>query len=165
MNRGSFFLALVVGLGLVGCKMKPSLPGILSATEPSNAYEDTSAWDEHTVGMPFTFGYNAGIAKAKAENKPAMIFLTTTWCTWCKRLSQDCLSDPEIQSTLQERFVLVLVDGDTEVDVKRQLKSSGYPFIAFVSPDEEILAVQNGYAKPEAFQGVISLALQKIAQR
>lgn len=149
--------ALLIGSG--GCNSKPKLGNLLDGLGSTATQASPEVWEEHTVGLPFVFGYDDGMAKAQAEGRPAMIFLTTTWCSWCKKMSATCLQDPEIRELLEQNFVLVLVDGDQESAVKRKLKNTGYPHIVFLSPDEQILASQNGFAEPAAFKQVIAQAL------
>ncbi|QDV70324.1 Disulfide bond reductase DsbH precursor [Rosistilla carotiformis] len=163
IDRSRPWLALPVAfamiLSLCGCNSKPQLGNLMDAFGQPKTEASAEVWDEHTVGLPFLYGYDEGLAKAQAEGRPAMIFLTTTWCKWCKRMSATCLQDPEIRGLLEQNFVLVLVDGDQESAVKRKLKNTGYPHIVFISPDEQILASQNGYAEPDAFKQVIAQAL------
>ncbi|WP_417744126.1 thioredoxin family protein [Rosistilla oblonga] len=162
-NRSRPTLALAATtaflFSLSGCNSKPQLSNLMDSFGKAEVQASPEVWDEHTVGLPFVFGYDEGLAKAKAEGRPAMVFLTTTWCKWCKRMSATCLQDPEIRTLLEQNFVLVLVDGDQESAVKRKLKNTGYPHIVFISPDEQILASQNGFAEPDAFKQVIAQAL------
>ena len=98
-------VTLVVCLGILGCE---------SSTPPADK------WADHTQGLPFVVGYDQGRAAAAAQGKPAMMFITTTWCGWCKKLANESFNNPEIRDLLAN-FVCVIVDGDTESDAMRQL--------------------------------------------
>ena len=45
-----------------------------------------------------------------------MMFITTTWCGWCKKLANESFNNPEIRDLLAN-FVCVIVDGDTSRSV------------------------------------------------
>lgn len=117
-------------------------------------------WSDHTQGLPFVVGYDEGLKAAAAENKPAMMFVTTTWCGWCKKLAEDNFNDPE-EKELLTHFVCVIVDGDVETTAAKKLGANGYPHIVFLSPKGEKLAEQSGYAPLAEFKGVLQEALQK----
>ena len=68
-------------------------------------------WDEHTQGLPFVVGYDKGMNAAAAENKPVMMFVTTTWCGLCRKLAEENFNDTEVKELLTN-FVCVIVDGD-----------------------------------------------------
>lgn len=115
-------------------------------------------WATHTAGLPFVIGYSEGLAEVRATGKPAMFFVTATWCGWCKKLARDTLSDSGVQ-TLLDRFVLVLVDGDTEAAAARSLGAQGYPHVVFQSASGETLEVVRGYVPAERFKRIAQRAL------
>jgi thioredoxin-related protein len=136
-------LALVVCLGIPGCRSTPD------------------KWADHTQGLPFVVGYDQGRAAAAAQGKPAMMFITTTWCGWCKKLANESFNDPEIRDLLAN-FVCVIVDGDTESDAMRQLGARGvFPQIVFVSSHGEILGGCLGYVPTEKFKSITEEALRQ----
>ena len=105
-------LTLVACLGILGCES--------STPTPSGQANFPDKWAEHTQGLPFVVGYDQGREAAAAQGKPAMMFVTTTWCGYCKMLAKESFNDPEIRGLLAN-FVCVIVDGDTESDAMRQL--------------------------------------------
>jgi thioredoxin-related protein len=121
--------------------------------------DDAGSWDDHTQGLPFVFGYEQGMEQARAQGKPAMLFMTTTWCGWCKKLAHESFNDPEIKRLLTENFVCVIVDGDTESAAKSKLGVRGYPHVVFQSADGKKLAEQQGYTSASNFRAVIERAL------
>ncbi|MBX9789424.1 MAG: thioredoxin family protein [Pirellulales bacterium] len=140
-----FLLSLVLGCGTSG-------PG------PSAGGDDK--WADHTQGLPFLIGYEAGITKAKAENKPVMLFVTTTWCGWCKKLAAEDLTDPEVRKML-ENFVLAIVDGDTETAAAKTLGADGFPHIVFQDPEGQNLGTVGGYVPVADFKSAVEQALTK----
>ena len=74
------FVAMgILGLCVFACQQADDIIPTGTSSPPN--------WDDHTQGLPFEFGYDAGLAKAKSEGKPAMMFVTTTWCGFCKKLA------------------------------------------------------------------------------
>ena len=88
-----------------------------AATGPKN-------WDDHTQGLPFEVGYDRGMKAASNQNKPAMVFVTTTWCGWCKKLANENFNDSEVKQLLTN-FVCVIVDGDVETAAAKKLGADG----------------------------------------
>jgi thiol:disulfide interchange protein len=117
-------------------------------------------WADHTQGLPFVVGYEAGMAKAQAEKKPAMLFVTTTWCGWCKKLAADDLTDPDVRKLL-ELFVLVIVDGDAEGDAVAKLGVSSFPRVLFQNVDGTTIADVSGYA-PGQFRAQLEQAVARL---
>lgn len=120
-------------------------------------------WAEHTQGLPFIFGYEKGLAAAAEQKKPAMMFVTTTWCGWCKKLAEENFNDAEVKDLLSN-FVCVIVDGDEEKSAARKLGANGYPHLVFLSSTGEKLEEQSGYAPVDVFKPLVKKALEKSRQ-
>ena len=120
----------------------------------------SEGWGDHTQGLPFVMGYEAGLKEAAAKNKPAMMFVTTTWCGWCKKLAEDNFTDAEVKKLL-DNFVLVIVDGDVEKSAASKLGAEGYPHIVFVTSKGDTLVESSGYVPVEAFKPIVEKALEK----
>ena len=156
--------ASAIGVCLLGCSAK-NWHGLLAEKPPlvqSGLQPVPKQWREHTQGLPFVIGYRQGLELAQAQGKPAMMFVTTTWCGWCKRLSQESLNDAEVRDLLGN-FVCVIVDGDTEQEAKTQLGvRESYPDIVFVSPHGERLSECSGYKPVNEFKPIVQAALQRV---
>ena len=118
-------------------------------------------WAEHTQGLPFVIGYEAGMAKAQAEKKPVMLFVTTTWCGYCKKLAAEDLTDPDVRKLL-ELFVLAIVDGDSEGAAASALGAQGFPHIVFKGPDGDDLGSISGYVPVDQFKAAVEEAIMKL---
>jgi thiol:disulfide interchange protein len=122
---------------------------------------DDPKWAEHTQRLPFVIGYEKGLAEAKAKDKPLMLFVTTTWCGWCTKLAQENFNDETVKALLG-KFVLVIVDGDTEPEALAALEAKqGFPHLIFQSAAGQRLAEQVGYAPVDVFAKVVDDALAK----
>jgi thiol:disulfide interchange protein len=128
---------------------------------PNEASPVPVQWQDHAQGLPFVMSYEKGMEMAKSQDKPAMLFVTTTWCGWCTKLAKENFNDPEVKDLLKN-FVCVIVDGDTEKDAKTQLGATrGYPHIIFVSAGGNKLADCLGYKPVSAFKPIVQNALQR----
>jgi protein disulfide-isomerase len=55
--------------------------------------------------------FDQGLAKAKAENKPALVdFTGSDWCIWCKRLDQEIFSQAKFKDFVKDKYVLIKID-------------------------------------------------------
>jgi thiol:disulfide interchange protein len=54
----------------------------------------------------------AALETAKRENKNVLLKFGANWCIWCHLLSDLLHEDPVISKTLNENYVLVLIDVD-----------------------------------------------------
>lgn len=135
-----------------------TLSAILLLNSGCDSSEAQSRWTTHTQGLPFTVGYSEGLAEVRATGKPAMFFVTATWCGWCKKLAKDTFTDSEVKKLL-DRFVLVLVDGDTETAAARSLGAHGYPHVVFQAATGETLEIVRGYVAADRFKRIVQRAL------
>jgi thioredoxin-related protein len=153
------------GYTFVGIKAIPAknLEKSFVVSEASDDDADAK-WADHTQKLPFVIGYEKGMAEAKAQNKPAMFFVTTTWCGWCKKHAEENFNDSEIQDLLG-KFVLVIVDGDTEKDALITLGANqGFPHFIFKSSKDEKLGEQLGYSPVEEFKTLLEDTLAKAGE-
>ena len=136
----------------------PAAFAVLALSAASAAPEKD--WSHHMGKLAFTVGYAKGMEKAKADKKPAMLFITTTWCGWCKKLAEDTFSNEEVVKALGA-FTPVLVDGDVEKDICKKFAAKGFPALRFVDAEGNVLGKMNGYAPPEKFMTALKPILAK----
>ncbi len=79
--------------------------------------------------------YEAGLARAKAQNKPVCLVFYTGWCPHCRNFSH-IFDDPRIVARARD-FVMIRVNADDESDLNmRFARDGGYiPRTFFLSPD------------------------------
>ncbi len=93
--------------------------------------------------------YDAGLAKARAENKPVCLVLYTNWCPHCRNYSR-VFDDPRIVERARG-FVMIRANADDEPAVAgKYTKDGGYvPRTFFLAPDgtldADIHAPRNKY--------------------
>ncbi len=77
--------------------------------------------------------------KAKSENKPILLNLTTTWCHWCHVMDQEAYEDEEVIWLANQMFVPIRVDADQRVDVNERYNMGGWPSTVFLTPQGNVL--------------------------
>jgi thioredoxin-related protein len=91
-----------------------------------------------------------------------MVFVTTTWCGWCKKLAEENFNDPEVKKLLEENFVCVIVDGDTEKETAKKFGVRGFPHIIFQSQQGDVLEECKGYRPVDKFKPLVEQALAQV---
>lgn len=110
---------------------QPPIEGV----PPSIALPTSDSSDAWGRGKIDWQPYEAGLARAKAQNKPVCLVLSTTWCPHCKNFGR-VFEDPKVGEQ-SARFVMIHVDADKHPDVARQYQPDGgyVPRTFFLAPD------------------------------
>lgn len=84
--------------------------------------------------------YEAGIAKAKAENKPVCLVFYTGWCPHCRNYAK-VFQDPKVVEKTRE-FVMVRLNADDEEAISARHAPDGtyVPRTFFLSADGSIMS-------------------------
>lgn len=84
---------------------------------------------------------DAGVLRARDENKLVFMHLGAPWCTWCHRL-EGWMAQPEVKKTMDKQFIDVKIDvdrmtGGKELAAERfpSSQSGGIPWFAFLNGD------------------------------
>jgi len=104
-------------------------------------------WEE----LPWHHDLPSALEASGKVNKPVFVDFSTTWCGWCRRLEKDTYSHPRIWEALKERLVLCHLDGDKAPEVVKKYEVSGYPTLAILNAQGEILLKKSGYRNPKRF--------------
>jgi thioredoxin-related protein len=108
--------------------------------------------------------FNDGIAAAAKEKKPVVIDFYTSWCHWCKVMDKETFSVPEVKKFLAENFVTIRIDAEstrdtldykgqtyTPVELARAFRVSGYPSLAYLDREGELVTVVPGFVPAKRF--------------
>jgi len=87
---------------------------------------------------------DAGLERAKSEERAIMIDFYTDWCGWCKKLDQDTYSNSRVQE-LARGFVCLKVNGDKFPNFVSKYLIEGYPTIVFLNPAGQEITRIVGY--------------------
>lgn len=98
-----------------------------------------------------------------ASGKPIYLFVTTDWCTFCKKMKAQTFSDSKVRKLLDELFVAVAVNPEkpgtaaftgeelSYADLAKKLGVTGYPASYFFDSKGELIGGQPGYIDAETF--------------
>ena len=78
--------------------------------------------------------------KARARGCPVFLYLTASWCRWCRELEQTVLTDPRVASLIADRYVAVRVDKDRRPDIDARYSKGGWPTLACLDDSGELIA-------------------------
>ncbi len=97
---------------------------------------------------------DAGLSKAKALGRPALLDFRADWCVACVELEERTWPDPEVEKALEE-IVPIRLDHTKSTD---QVKAErvryaipGLPTVILIAPSGEELGRFVGYKDPKAF--------------
>ena len=130
--------------------------------------QNTEAVEE---AKPFALNwlsYNEGLTLTEKENKYVLINFYTDWCGYCKKMDKEAYSNEEVKSILNENFVIVKVNAEsenkviengeeiTERELARLYQVSGYPTNWFLESNHSRIAPLPGYVTTEQFIPVLN---------
>jgi len=109
------------------------------APAPTAAAPKAQKEDWNDTGIAWQT-YEAGISKAKSDNKPVCLVFFTNWCPHCRNYSK-IFSDPRIVAKAKE-FVMIRLNADDVPDISNAHSPDGsyVPRTFFLSSDGKILA-------------------------
>ncbi|MBU8921855.1 MAG: thioredoxin family protein [Bacteroidales bacterium] len=141
MSRKLGFTGLIVIMILVGCG---------AGSEEKTA----DGW----------LSFNEGMELAASSGKPVIVDFYTSWCKWCKVMDRDTFSNPEVKAALEKDFVTIRINAEnrkdklrykgkeyTPVELTRLFKVRGFPSLAYMESDGELIMVVPGFKKPDVF--------------
>ena len=94
---------------------------------------------------------------ARQEEKRVLLTLTATWCHWCHVMDQTSYADPQVIDLVNSRFIPVRVDVDRRPDISRRYNQGGFPTVAILSDQGELIAGRV-YAPPDQMVGFLEHA-------
>ena len=99
----------------------------------------------------FDGSLDQAIAAAKQDNTLVFVEFKTEWCSWCRRLEAETLTDTDVKRELEEMVALQL---DAEKEGKQEAERFGiesYPTMVFLDPSGEEVERIVGYLPPDKF--------------
>lgn len=92
------------------------------------------------------------------SNKPVFIVFDASWCTYCRKLEKDTLSDPRMARYLNQAFEPVHLDFDKDREIADILKVKSIPCTVVLSSEADLLARQVGYSKVPRYHSILEKA-------
>lgn len=112
--------------------------------------------------------YNEGLALAEKESKYVLIDFYTDWCGYCKKMDKETYSNEKVKGILNENFVVVKVNAEsdnkviengkeiTERELAKLYQVTGYPTTWFLESNHSRIAPLPGYVAAERFVPVLN---------
>jgi hypothetical protein len=98
-------------------------------------------------------------ARARAEGKPVLLSIVTTWSRGCDEMDRTSYADPVVAGLVTEQFVPVRVDADRRPDISNRYTLSGWPTTAFLNAEGEILG-GGTFVSAERFSSVLGRVVE-----
>ena len=87
--------------------------------------------------MGYETEYTVALEKAKKEHKKLMIFMTTSYCPWCRKLEKRLLAKVEIDKKIKSKYIPVMLNFNKK-KFPKQLNEIGLtPTLYIVDPKNE----------------------------
>lgn len=108
--------------------------------------------DTFATDMHYENNYETALAKAKKAGKPLMIFMTTSYCPWCRKLENRILSQTDIDTAVKKNYIPLALNLDKDSYPEKFAKTRFTPIIYIVNPTtEEIEHKFVGYSARDEF--------------
>lgn len=92
--------------------------------------------DQATAAIEYVEGYDAGLRRAAADDRPMMVIFRAAWCRWCAELAQGPLADRRLVD-LSRQYVCVVVDADRHAAECRKWRVKEFPTVVLASSSGE----------------------------
>lgn len=98
-------------------------------------------------------GLQSALDKAKAGNKPVMLWCYATWCPHCKQMKAEVFTNQTVADYFDKTFICVAQDMEKKegLELNKELKIKSFPTFVFYSSNGEIIYRVEGELKPAAF--------------
>lgn len=108
--------------------------------------------ESFALDMGYETNYEIALAKAKKSHKKLMIFMTTSYCPWCRKLENRLLAKDDIDSKIKEMYIPLMLNLDTDTYPKQFAQTRFTPILYILEPKKEtILHKFVGYSSRAAF--------------
>lgn len=94
--------------------------------------------------------YESALKDSANYKKPILIFMEADWCSWCKKMERQTLTDSNVKEAMK-KFVFLKVNVDREQSVYRKFGGNGIPCYAITNSKEETLKKGAGFKSPDEF--------------
>ncbi len=114
------------------------------------------------------YSFQEGMKIAKDQEKHIIIDFFADWCTWCKVMDKETFSDNDVKKYLFENFIPIRLNAESTTETlqfqgqtftPRELTSAfrvtGFPSIAFLTPESQVITVIPGYIKKDMFMNLM----------
>ncbi|WP_170827397.1 thioredoxin family protein [Roseivirga sp. 4D4] len=96
--------------------------------------------------------WQAAFDQAKTENKLVFVDAYTDWCSYCHKLDKEVYTDQSVVDYYSKNFINVKFDAESDFGYPKadQLNISGYPTLLFMTGQDQVFKVVDGFVPAEA---------------
>ena len=98
-----------------------------------------------------TTDLNKAIEQAHAQNKNMMLLFDQKDCYYCDEMKEKTLSNPDVISKLNERYITVIIDVNQQSNIAGKYKVFGTPTIIFLDSNQKQIGKIEGYVDANEF--------------
>jgi len=101
--------------------------------------------------IPWLEDHDLGMELARASERPMVLVLYASWCSWSRKLLNEAMADLRIRALAQD-FVWVKVDSDQQRELGERYGQNGFPLTVVVGPDGRVLKRLDGFKDPRSLR-------------
>lgn len=94
--------------------------------------------------------YQEAIDMSRRTGKKVFLYFHADWCSWCKKMERETLSDARVKQELS-KYIVYYVDRDQERAVARKYMVGGIPAYCITDSSERASKRGVGYKSPQEF--------------
>lgn len=131
------------------------LVGLVCCWEASALAAESIAWKQD---------FREAAAEAARSRKPMLVKVSTSWCTYCKKMMRETFTDQEVAEHINGCFVPVMLDGDEQKALVQRMGVTKYPTTVIISPDMKIVEKLTGFKNAAQMKQHLSSICNHTAQ-
>lgn len=122
-------------------------PGSSSTPDAGPVKPDKIVWRDYEMGAHLS----------ETTGRPALIFFTTSWCPYCRKVDENVWTDPEIIETVAEDYIPVRVDLDEHPELGKRHNVKAVPRIIVYDfrDGEEDLRISGWYDDIDVYRDAL----------
>ena len=98
--------------------------------------------------IPWQRSPEAVLQTARQTGKPILVFVSTGWCHYCKKMKRETWANPRVDAAVSQHYETLVLDGDRDKTIVNKLKLGGYPATLLYTPDGRFVDQKGGYMPP-----------------
>jgi thioredoxin-related protein len=91
---------------------------------------------------------DAAWQQSRQEQRPLLVFLTTSGCRYCTLMQTTTFTDPGVAELIERGFVPAAVDAKNAAWLVKSQKVGTFPTTLVISSEAQVIDRINGYVKP-----------------